>query len=191
MKLVTLFLITIFIIGCASQIPFTKNMIDEYQLDEDGIKNIQFYISHNLRLEREVTDIDKNIDPSRSLLTIEDKLIERIDFKKNTPCIVVSTNADKLNVAFEHSDNLAFKITGNHIKGKVFSYEPDQPYNKTIQTKFNVALAYRLCGIEYYADTTYAAKITTEVPYLLIDETSLKNLEINARKVKGLRHITN
>ena len=182
--------LSLILISCSSQRPLTRDLISEYNLDKAGLKKLQLYLSNHLRLEREVANVDKNIQPSHSLLKIEDRLIEQINFKKNTPCIITDVEADKLYVAFEKADNLVFQLVKRHSKGNVYCYTPDDnsrgiryPERLTDEGSFVPV------GIEYYADKDFYSLIKRgKLPYLLVEQKKLKKKEVEKRNVEGMRH---
>lgn len=180
--------IALTIISCSSRRPLTRDLINEYNLNEAGLKKIQCYLSDHLRLEREVANVDKNIEPSHSLLRVEDRFIDQINFKKNTPCIITRVDADKLYVAFEKNDNLLFQLVKRHSKGNVYCYIPDDnSSNVHYPDRLKESAWYSPIGMENYMGKDYFALMKRNLPYLMVDEKSLKNLEIEKRNVDGMR----
>jgi len=186
--LFTCLFISLILISCSSRKPLTRNLINEYNLNEAGLKKIQLYLSDHLRLEREIANVDKNIEPTHSLLKIEDRFIEQINFKKNTPGIVTRVEADKLYVAFEKNDDLVFQLVTRHSKGNVYCYLPDDnSRNIRYPERLKESDWYTPIGIEYYMEKDYYALMRRALPYLLVDEKGLKNLEVEKRNVEGMR----
>ncbi|RLC51163.1 MAG: hypothetical protein DRI23_05560, partial [Candidatus Cloacimonadota bacterium] len=106
---IVFFIVVLLLISsCSNNVPFTKSMIREYKLTYEDIEYLQFYLSDYLILEREIEDIDKELTNSHSLKKVEDKFIDQIVFKKNTPCIVTKATEDTFFVAFEPNENLTF-----------------------------------------------------------------------------------
>jgi len=177
--------------GCSSMVPLTPDLLKEYKLSNYEVGKLQLFVSDGILLEAERTLIDKEIDSTHSLKTVEDNFVKQIYFKKKTPCIPMEAKADRLYVAFETGDYLLFKLNKKHPQGKVFSYVPDrkskgEKINRISGSGFS---SWTFVGRETYKDSVFNVLVKTEgvMPYLLVDEESLKNLVIEKRSVPGLR----
>ncbi|MDD5675404.1 MAG: hypothetical protein PHC61_14635 [Chitinivibrionales bacterium] len=193
MRCCAILILALLAVGCSSRVPLTKGLIQDYRLSDNDIPKLQLYISDGILLEKRLTTIDKNIDSaSFALKKVEDYFVKQVYFKKGTPCIAVSAAADKVAVAFEQpGDNLSF-VARPHAPGTPFTYEPDKKFQRD-STEDRPAAAgfskWKITGNETYNDTSYNVLIKNDLPYLLVDKTSLKNFTIVARKVKGLRQM--
>ncbi len=178
------------IAGCSSRIPFTKALIDEYKLSPNETKRLQFYVSHSMLFEREQTSIDKDIDETYALKKVEDRYIKQIEFRRMTPCIVTEVQGDRLKVALEPRDKLDFKLDPSHRKGKVFVYMPDillkEPENRP-RPKEAGYYGWAIVGKETYENQQYEVLCRHSLPYLLVDEKSLRKLVIEQRVAPGMR----
>lgn len=99
--------------NCASKVAFTNDLIDEYDLSDEDIKNTQFFISDKILLQREYDQVDElKVKSSHILESIKGKTIESVIFPPKTPCIIESV-IDNHNflLRFESEDNsvLLFK----------------------------------------------------------------------------------
>ena len=88
--------------GCAeTQVPFTKNLRDQYRLQADEIKRIQFYISDAVSLDTKPTgEIQRNVTEQHGLEAQHITHEERLSIPKGTPGIVVGLTGDDLEVDF-------------------------------------------------------------------------------------------
>jgi hypothetical protein len=177
--------------GCASHVPLTKGLMKDYGLSVNDIPKLQLYVSDGILLEKHAIKIDKNINAADySLKKVEDYYVKQIYFAKGTPCVAKSAVADKLMVAFEHpGDVLGFTSDAHGNKDKFF-YQPDKKYNRdTIKMRPSEAgfSDWKTIGEEVYSDTEYTVLIESEMPFLIVDKSSLKNFILESRRVKGLK----
>jgi hypothetical protein len=180
----------LFLTGCSSTIPYSKALIDEYKLTPSETKQLQFFISDGVLLEREQMSIDKDIDESYSLKKVEDRYIKQIKFRRLTPCIVTSVEGDHLRVALEPKDQLAFDLKKGHRHGSVFVYKPDvlftEPEHRPRSREAGF-YGWVVMGTEDYEQTKYDVLCRRSLPILMVDERSLRKLVIDARIAPGMR----
>jgi len=188
--IVLLFLVT-FLIGCSSHVALTTGLIKEYGLSSSDIPKLQLYISDGILMEKHITKIDKNIDAeSYGLKKVEDYYVKQIYFKSKTPCIATSASQDKVAVAFEQPGSSLDFVTNRHSDNPTFVFQPSKRLARDTIEDRQAAAGFRnwvTIGEEKYSDTTFKVLINGDLPYLLVDKTSLKNFIIDSRKVKGLR----
>ena len=188
-------LLTIFLISnCANYKPFTKSMIKEYALSAQDLKSIQYYISDQVILTREVVALDKEVTGRHSLKKVEDKFIEEIVFKEKTPGILVSTKPDLLNIAFEKQGHITFKEKNDYYtllfeKTDEIKIIDLSSYNSSpfIIQEDKSANKIRSDTIIEYQNNFYHIFFPSDIPYLLVDEKSLENIEKSRRTVEGMR----
>jgi hypothetical protein len=91
--------------SCASRIPFTQEVRQEYRLTDTELKSIQFYISDDVVLHRDVTD-SKEVGTDRGTLKVKSgRTIEEVFIKAYTPCVVQSVMDKKLVLSFGDGPN--------------------------------------------------------------------------------------
>ena len=112
------------LIGCSPMVTFTQEMRQNYDLSNDEIKKIQFYLSDEIVLQSEHKEMQKNISPTHSLKIVRGKEIEEILFKKKIPGVAVKVLNDSLFISFEKGDHLIFSQI-NDLDGK-YSIEGDE-----------------------------------------------------------------
>jgi len=174
--------------GCSPHVALTPALIKEYQLKNSDIKKLQLYLSDGILLEQEATIIDKEIDESHALKTTQDSYVNQIHFKKKTPGIPVSVQADRLSVKFEPDDQLIFTLSNNHPKGTVFQYKPDTKSSKTPKRLPDAGYkSWSFIGKDKYKGLSYNVMIKRNKPYLMVDVGSLKKITIDERNVPGMR----
>lgn len=175
--------------GCASRVPLTRALIREYNLTYADIKRLQLYISDDILFEQEAKNVNKDIDQTHSLKKVEDQYIKRVYFKRQTPCIAVEAEADRVKVAFEPSDNLTFVYESNPER-EGYVYRPEKKAAKeeqSSQAEGSLFDNWRIVGQQTYADSTYNVIVRDEFPLLLVDQASLRTFLVESRTVPGMR----
>ncbi|WP_437510213.1 DNA-directed RNA polymerase [Sorangium sp. So ce1099] len=102
-------LVTVFLAGCGPRlVPFTHELRVQHDLTDRDVKNLQFYLSHEVALRRELTSERSQITSSHKLLLVSGKVIEEVVVEERTPGVVVDARAGALSVSFEPGASLAF-----------------------------------------------------------------------------------
>ncbi|MEO0735028.1 MAG: hypothetical protein AAFZ52_19475 [Bacteroidota bacterium] len=84
--------------------PLTQRLIEDQKWQEDELKRIQFYLSEDLVLTRELRDGNTQIRNGQVKI-IDGREVEQMVFKRNTPGIFVfSPKSQRMAVSFEGSD---------------------------------------------------------------------------------------
>jgi hypothetical protein len=147
----TLMVISLFFASCATRIPFTQAIKEQYQLNEEDMKKIQFYASSDIVLQRgEVTD--KSVGTDQGKLKVTDgKSVEEVLIRAGTPGVVEKViDANRVAVSFENKEG-AFIIFGDPYdkKGRYTLLAADWENNRG--------------KLEYMGKTYYAAQGTSNV----------------------------
>jgi hypothetical protein len=94
------------IVSCApTRVPFTQQLREQYKLNVEELKSIQFYTSNTLILRRAETESKK--ETSGGELTIsKDRVLEEIVIKAGTPCVIRDVvDGSRVTVTFEDGGN--------------------------------------------------------------------------------------
>jgi len=107
--------------GCASYVPFTHELRTEHGLTDDEVKNLQFYVSHDVTLRRvwrwwrEVESGARKGTPGHKLLLISGKQIEEVVIPAKTPGVAVKVGPRAIAVSFQPGTALVFAIKGSRL----------------------------------------------------------------------------
>lgn len=101
--------------GCASYIPFTHELRTEHGLTDDEVKNLQFYVSHDVTLRREVESGGRKVTPGHKLLLISGKQIEEVVIPAKTPGVAVKVGPRAIAVSFQPGTAMIFTIKGSRL----------------------------------------------------------------------------
>ena len=162
--------------SCAPKlVPFTQTIREEYKLDDAALKTLQFYISHEIVLNRAEAEnsTQGNID---GVLTLETgRSVEQVVFEVGTKCLMKSSPSDeKLRIYFEADDpeGLMFGTANRTVNERYSLMSPNWEGTRG--------------KITYKGKTFYTSKKSGDT-YLQIRMKKLNKLEKSRRVVKGMK----
>jgi hypothetical protein len=162
--------IAVLLYSCSPKIAFTTGLKNKYKLSNDDLARVQYYLSTELILRKEITTKDsKGIGKGHTLVTEKGKLKDQVIFGSKIPGIVVGASDSALKVSFEQGKYLTFYLPDNHsdtLKKFVLKKDPK--------------------GVLY--DTSYY-QYTSDNPdvYLKVIERKLSSNKFNNRYAKGIK----
>jgi hypothetical protein len=157
--------------SCKNLVPYTDAMKTKYNWSEDQIKRIQFYVSHDIILHRELSEGSTEIVRGK-IKTINGKKVEEILIREGTPGILVEIpKQGKMLVSFEVSDNhyLSFGVNPNAGDKYVL-----------LASDWNNGM-----GKIHYSDKEYYTDRDSKYAFLLVDLRRIQKMDINQRVAKG------
>lgn len=185
-------LLTVLVSCTRVYVPFTLELRNEYQLTDQEVRELQFYVSDRVILEREIVDIDKRVSKEHILKKIEDKILDQVVFRSFTPGVAVDVLPYALQVAFEQQGYLTFETDGE--LEDPYYFKSDR-YGEEVKLKI-----FDHCWwFKHYEDEIYSNGLVDyngheywvyhpeNRPHLLVDEESLEKIIENRRIVKGIR----
>jgi len=89
----------------STRVPFTEELIQQYGLSNDDLKNLQYYTSSDITLQHELTSGRSEVTSGHILKSQQGKLIEEIDIVSGTLGVAFYVQANKLGVGFEKNGN--------------------------------------------------------------------------------------
>ena len=107
--------------GCSARVPFTHQMRNQYDLGDEEIKNIQFYISRPIILRRELEN-SETVVPGQTIRIVKNRRLEEIRIQSQTPGVAVFVYPNTLRVSFEHGNTLTFGSSDEHRNVKEGRY---------------------------------------------------------------------
>jgi hypothetical protein len=109
-------IISIFIVSCSSsKILFTQSLREEYDFTQDEIKNLQYYVSSTITLQRKLTTGERQITQNHQLRVKKGKYIEEVIVEPRTPGICTDVGDDWLSISFEEGSFLDFGAVVNDV----------------------------------------------------------------------------
>lgn len=112
LQIVGLLIIIMFTGSCSRTILFTQAIRDKIQSDSIDVKEVQFYNSKEIMLQRNLSYEETRI--AQGKIKFENgKFIELIIIKKNTPGICDNLGTNLLDVSFEAGENRTLRFMKN------------------------------------------------------------------------------
>ncbi len=164
--LLLLFFTCILLIVCSSIADLTKTQIRKYELTQDDLLYIQYYIKGNIVLRKE--GYKKTVEiPGHKVEKTEEKKIEDVIVNYRTPCvpIYVSDNIETIEVDF--GNDLYFKFATS--KSEAYQIVEEQREGKTYE----------------YRGEEYKIKFDFGVPRLQFRKSDASNFEHNKEYAPG------
>lgn len=118
--------------GCTRRIYLSQSMRDGFEQgaggpesDNDGTAALQYFASHRIVLERDVTSRNERIAGGRVVLR-RGRLVERLIIRRGTPGIAQDWGKDWIAVSFEEGSQIVFSNTATSVAGVVAPASSDQ-----------------------------------------------------------------
>lgn len=157
--------------GCKNLIPYTDSLKAQYNWNNDQVKKLQFYVSHDVVLHHELTNGSTDIVNGK-IKTIKGKRVDEIIIRAGTPGVLTQIpKENKMLVSFEISDEhyLSFGVNPN-ASNKYVLLASD--WNKGV-------------GNVHYAGQEYYAASDSKYAFLMVDQRKIQQLEVKQRIAKG------
>jgi len=170
--LTALALFTFLFSSCGPKLsPLTQRLVDDQDWSESELKRIQFYLSEDLVLTRELRNGNTEIRNGQ-VKVIDGREVEQVIFKRNTPGVFVfSPKTQRMAVSFESSDE-------NYL---VFGPNPKAGQRYTLlASDWN-----RRSGSVTYAGRTWRVNASDAYASLLIPLKRLRNNDVSGKVVGG------
>jgi hypothetical protein len=172
MRNIFLFLVlTGLLSSCKNLVPYTDSMKKKYNWNDEQIKSIQFYVSHDVVLYRELTQGSTEIVQGK-IKTINGRQVEEILIRQGTPGILTAIpKQDKMLVSFEMSDDhyLSFGVNPNAGEKYVL-----------LASDWNNGI-----GKIHYSNKEYYTSPDSKYAFLLVDLRRIQKMDINQRVARG------
>jgi hypothetical protein len=169
-----------FLGGCATLTPFTHEIRQQYSLSESSLKQMQYYISGSMTLQRDLAKGESLALPGHMLKVVNGRRVEEVIIPGRTPGVAVQTNDTMLWISFEPGHFMPFTCTelpgGNQSLKS--SYHPNFA-NFRGNGQSGMAAGRR---VEYDGEW-YESVFSGDVPHLLVDLRKLNRLRKNVRTV--------
>lgn len=135
------------LMGCsATFVPFSHELRSRHNLSDGDLQQLQYYVSHDVKLRREAQTIGRDIDGG-NLKLLEGKTIEEVVVSQHTPGVAVAVDAAAITISFEEGSELRFSLrTGDPMplrKASSSGYaeapnpfpgsEPDMPHQEPLE----------------------------------------------------------
>lgn len=175
-RLLALLTVVVLFSSCGPKLsPFTQRIYEDQDWSKDELSRIQFYLSEDLVLTRELRDGRSEITNGQVRI-IDGREVEQVVFKKNTPGIYVfSPKENRLAISFESNDE-------NYL---IFGPNPRAGNRYTLLAgEWNRRSRY---GKVQYGGRQWRVSTGDAFASILIPVKRLRNKDVNGRVVGGRR----
>lgn len=164
--------------SCATKSPFTQEVRQKYKLTDQELKSIQFWVSDDVVLHREVTD-NNEVGTDRGTLKVESgRTIEEVIIRAGTPCVVQEVMDDKKLVLSFGEGPSEMLVFGDVAKNGV-RFRRGHYYTMLAADFHNGRDVVEFDGKKFYvADPGHPV-------FLLFKMQSIRKLEKTSKTVKG------
>jgi hypothetical protein len=160
--------------GCAPQrVAFTQGIRTQYGLGGEDLKNLQYYVSSDITLQRDFRREEGEISKSHKFVTKEGGLLEEVVIPAGTPGVATEVGETSLAVSFEPGSSLIF---GSPPTDR----DPERKYRLSAKR-----------WADYYGEIVYDGKIFYAVEgsgqaYLEVGVESLDAVEKKKKVLPGM-----
>lgn len=165
-------LVSVTLFSCApSRVPFTQQLREQYKLNIEELKSIQFYTSNELILRRAETDA-KKVTEGGELTISRDQVLEEIVIKAGTPCVIRDVvDGNRVTVTFEDGGNKylvfgSFKNHDGYYTLQALEWQKDK-------------------GKVNYGEQLYMTSAGSRDVFLVLKMKSLERFKVDQKVVKG------
>lgn len=169
-----LLLLPLVLLSCKSLEPLTENYVATNKWGEKELKRIQFYLSHDLVLQRKFVSGSTQI-ASGSIKTVDGEQVEEIVIPKGTPGVLEYYPNDKkgrVGISFEEGGKERYLMFAPNGQRGGRYYLLASSWNNGIG-KVNYD------GKEYYTSRS------GNIAFLMVNMKKIRKLELNKRIAKG------
>jgi hypothetical protein len=172
MKKIILFLFIAFALGsCKNLVPFTDAMKQEHNWTTDQLKAVQFYLSHDVILRRELTKGTSEIVHGK-IKMVDGRKVDEILVRAGTPGLLTDMPKEgKALVSFEVGDDHYLSFGVNPKKGDKFVLLASEWNNGMGKVHY--------AGDEYYTDPD------SRFAFLMVDMHKINNMSLKEHVAKG------
>lgn len=158
--------------SCSPQLsPYTTRLHTEMNLDEYTLKQVQFYVSKDVTLHRDVGDSDTEINNGR-IKMVNGRMVEEVLIPAGTPGVLMQMpNSDKLAVSFE--------VTSDDVL--IFGAAVEQAGAFSLMAK---DWQHRIGKVEY-GGKIYRTTPESAGAILMVDVRKLNKTEVRSRTASG------
>lgn len=165
--------------SCATQVPYTNQIRDEFALDsEEKMSKVQFFISHTIVMDEEVINENSSTTSNGTLVNSSSTKKESVIIQAGTPCIFDSYGPKgEMLIRFETGEGKALKFTSKMNEANR-RYYFDVDWNQVGGPKINYG------GINYKIDVLRGSPRSA---YIKVAKKKLEKIKRKDRFVRGMK----
>jgi len=159
--------------SCSKKLtPYTERLQDDFEFSTDDLQRIQFYLSEDIVLQRNLGLEETRITEGR-IQVVDGREVEQIIFKKGTPGVLVFSPKDRrLAISFEEGGDDKYLMFGpNKRAGGRYVLLAKEWRNKLGKVSYN--------------GKTYTTTNRSAYSALLVDLDKYRSVDYDSERVKG------
>jgi hypothetical protein len=164
--------------GCVRRAPFTHEMREKYNLSDEDLKQVPFYLSDTIALRRVTGGREAQVVKGRSLRLVESATVEEVRIRHRTPGLAEQAGKYSMQVSFEEGQSLTFGTTEDEVK------RPDGDGRYFLFAEWNGAV-----GRLKYGGKEYETRAGAGGVFLMVEMRELETRVTKSRTAPGrMRH---
>lgn len=164
------------IAACAVKKPYTDQLRQEYNLNKDNIKKVQFYTSSTIVLERKYVSGKSGTGTDGSLVSNTSSKQDRIIIPANTKCIFEQFGPEnELVVRFEQGKDKTLEFIARPVNNNTAKYYLKADWQVDNGGKIS------------YGNQDYYATSTATNAFIMVKIKNLQKNQRNDRIIKGMK----
>jgi hypothetical protein len=157
--------------SCKNLVPYTDALKTKYNLTDDQLKHLQFYVSDPITIQRKITDQNNTQVISGKVKIVNGEKVEEVVVPTGTKGVFVKDDNGKFEISFEKDDNYYFR----------FGENPDRYHSYVLlESDWHGKV-----GTVTYAGNKYYASPGSADAILLIDMHKISNYQKEGHVAKG------
>lgn len=170
-KLIFLLVIATGVYSCKTLVPYTDAMKKRYNWTEEQIRRIQFYVSDDIVLHRQLSNSSTEIVQGK-IKTIHGRKVDEIIIRAGTPGVLTELPREKkMMVSFEMGDDHSLSFGVNPNAGDKYVLLASEWNNGIGKIHYT--------GMEYYTDPD------SRYAHLLVDMRKIDKMQVRQRVAGG------
>ena len=157
--------------SCKNLVPYTDAIKTKYNLSDDQLKHLQFYVSDPIVLQRKITAENSSQVISGKIKIVNGEKVEEIVVPTGTKGVLVRDDAGKFEISFEKDDSYYLRFGTNPNRYQSYVLLASDWHGKV--------------GTVTYAGNKYVTSPESADAVLLIDLHKISSYQKDARVAKG------
>ena len=157
--------------SCKNLVPYSDGLKTKYNLTDEQLKHVQFYMSDPIVLHRKITSANSTQVTAGKIKVINGEQVEEVIVPPGTKGVLVKDAEGKMEVSFEKGDDYYLRFGSNPNRNNAYVVLASDWQGKV--------------GIVTYAGNKYTTSPESADALLLIDIHKIQNYQKNERVAKG------
>jgi hypothetical protein len=157
--------------SCKNLVPYTDALKTKYNLSDDQIKHLQFYVSDPIVLQRKITADNNTQITAGKIKIVNGEKVEEVVVPTGTRGVLVKDDAGKFEISFEKDDSYYLRFGTNPNRYESYVLLASDWHGKV--------------GTVTYAGNKYYTSPESADAVLLIDMHKISNYQKDSRIAKG------